>query len=207
MPRAVAAKARSPRTSPATSPSEGYKVALADYDPQRTSLDWLAMRAGGSAEHHRCCRLRRRPARGAARHRGAGHRCAGTHSRLGDERARAPGRDHPRAGPAVADRHEGLRALHGGAAGARQGAAPAGAARGGGESRAREHADVRGAGPVPRQAQSAVSDARCGSRRITCAPSSAAWGSSSCRNTWPWPDWKQWEPITKWLGSKKSQPS
>ena len=22
-----------------------------------------------------------------------------------------------------------------------------------------------------------------------------------------WPDWKQWEPITKWLGSKKSQPS
>ena len=23
---------------------EGYKVALADYDPQRTSLDWLAMR-------------------------------------------------------------------------------------------------------------------------------------------------------------------
>ena len=24
--------------------SEGYKVALADYDPQRTSLDWLAMR-------------------------------------------------------------------------------------------------------------------------------------------------------------------
>ncbi len=24
--------------------TEGYKVALADYDPQRTSLDWLAMR-------------------------------------------------------------------------------------------------------------------------------------------------------------------
>src|SRR5678816_2294189 len=24
--------------------SEGYKVALADYDPQRTSLDWLEMR-------------------------------------------------------------------------------------------------------------------------------------------------------------------
>ena len=24
---------------------EGYKTALADYDPQRTSLDWLAMRA------------------------------------------------------------------------------------------------------------------------------------------------------------------
>jgi chromosome partitioning protein len=24
--------------------SEGYKVALADYDPQRTSLDWLALR-------------------------------------------------------------------------------------------------------------------------------------------------------------------
>jgi chromosome partitioning protein len=24
--------------------SEGYKVALADYDPQRTSLDWLAIR-------------------------------------------------------------------------------------------------------------------------------------------------------------------
>jgi chromosome partitioning protein len=24
--------------------NEGYKVALADYDPQRTSLDWLAMR-------------------------------------------------------------------------------------------------------------------------------------------------------------------
>ena len=23
---------------------EGYKVALADYDPQRSSLDWLAMR-------------------------------------------------------------------------------------------------------------------------------------------------------------------
>lgn len=22
-----------------------------------------------------------------------------------------------------------------------------------------------------------------------------------------WPDWKQWEPITKWLGSKKSQPT
>jgi chromosome partitioning protein len=22
-----------------------------------------------------------------------------------------------------------------------------------------------------------------------------------------WPDWKQWEPVTKWLGSKKSQPS
>lgn len=22
-----------------------------------------------------------------------------------------------------------------------------------------------------------------------------------------WPDWKQWEPITKWLGSKRSQPS
>jgi chromosome partitioning protein len=22
-----------------------------------------------------------------------------------------------------------------------------------------------------------------------------------------WPDWKQWEPITKWLESKKSQPS
>ena len=22
-----------------------------------------------------------------------------------------------------------------------------------------------------------------------------------------WPDWEQWEPITKWLGSKKSQPS
>lgn len=22
-----------------------------------------------------------------------------------------------------------------------------------------------------------------------------------------WPDWKQWEPITKWLGSRKSQPS
>jgi chromosome partitioning protein len=22
-----------------------------------------------------------------------------------------------------------------------------------------------------------------------------------------WPDWKQWEPITKWLGSKKSQPA
>jgi chromosome partitioning protein len=21
-----------------------------------------------------------------------------------------------------------------------------------------------------------------------------------------WPDWKQWEPITKWLGSRKSQP-
>ena len=21
------------------------------------------------------------------------------------------------------------------------------------------------------------------------------------------PDWKQWEPVTKWLGSKKSQPS
>ena len=22
-----------------------------------------------------------------------------------------------------------------------------------------------------------------------------------------WPDWQQWEPITKWLGSKKSQPA
>lgn len=22
-----------------------------------------------------------------------------------------------------------------------------------------------------------------------------------------WPDWQQWEPITKWLGSRKSQPS
>jgi chromosome partitioning protein len=22
-----------------------------------------------------------------------------------------------------------------------------------------------------------------------------------------WPDWQQWEPITKWLGSKKSQPT
>ena len=22
-----------------------------------------------------------------------------------------------------------------------------------------------------------------------------------------WPDWKQWEPITNWLGSKKSQPA
>src|SRR5512138_3322153 len=22
-----------------------------------------------------------------------------------------------------------------------------------------------------------------------------------------WPDWKQWEPVTKWLGSKRSQPS
>jgi chromosome partitioning protein len=22
-----------------------------------------------------------------------------------------------------------------------------------------------------------------------------------------WPDWKQWEPVTKWLGSKKSQPT
>lgn len=22
-----------------------------------------------------------------------------------------------------------------------------------------------------------------------------------------WPDWKQWEPVTKWLGSKKSQPA
>jgi chromosome partitioning protein len=21
-----------------------------------------------------------------------------------------------------------------------------------------------------------------------------------------WPDWKQWQPVTKWLGSKKSQP-
>ena len=26
------------------SPAEGYKMALADYDPQRTSLDWLALR-------------------------------------------------------------------------------------------------------------------------------------------------------------------
>jgi chromosome partitioning protein len=25
---------------------EGYRVAIADYDPQRTSLDWLAMRPG-----------------------------------------------------------------------------------------------------------------------------------------------------------------
>lgn len=22
-----------------------------------------------------------------------------------------------------------------------------------------------------------------------------------------WPDWKQWEPVTKWLGSKRSQPA
>jgi len=22
-----------------------------------------------------------------------------------------------------------------------------------------------------------------------------------------WPDWQQWEPVTKWLGSKKSQPA
>jgi chromosome partitioning protein len=22
-----------------------------------------------------------------------------------------------------------------------------------------------------------------------------------------WPDWKQWEPVTKWLGSRKSQPN
>lgn len=22
-----------------------------------------------------------------------------------------------------------------------------------------------------------------------------------------WPDWKQWQPVTKWLGSKKSQPA
>lgn len=22
-----------------------------------------------------------------------------------------------------------------------------------------------------------------------------------------WPDWKQWEPVTKWLGSRKSQPA
>jgi chromosome partitioning protein len=22
-----------------------------------------------------------------------------------------------------------------------------------------------------------------------------------------WPDWQQWEPVTKWLGSKKSLPA
>ena len=83
----------------------------------------------GSAAHRRRRGLRRRFARRAARHRGPGDRRAGAHARLGDERAGAPRRDDPGAGAALADRHEGVRALHGRAARARQGAAAAGAAR------------------------------------------------------------------------------
>ena len=65
--------------------TEGYKVALADYDPQRTSLDWLALRPEDLPQITGVAGLRRRPARRAARHRGAGHRRAGAHARLGDE--------------------------------------------------------------------------------------------------------------------------
>ncbi len=37
--------------------NEGATVALADYDPQRSSLDWLERRPGKSARNPRRCRL------------------------------------------------------------------------------------------------------------------------------------------------------
>ena len=48
--------------------NEGHKVAIADYDPQRTSLDWLAMRPEDLPKITGVAGLRRRRARRATRY-------------------------------------------------------------------------------------------------------------------------------------------
>ena len=69
-----------------------------------------------------------------------------------------------------------------------------------GESRAREHADVRGARRVPAQAQGAVPGGASARSQNYLRAFQRGMGIFELPEYLAWPDWKQWEPVTKWLG-------
>ena len=167
---------------------DGHKVCIADYDPQRSSLDWLAERPAdlpaisGVAAYEDGLRNVR------AQHRDPGHRCAGARARHRAQRAGAARRDHHRAGAAVE----------------RSTSRPAAISWRNCSRSARCRASRRASRSIANrvreytliyeeldqylsQAQGPVSRRVCARRRTTCAPTRAAWACWSCRNISPGP--------------------
>ena len=161
---------------------DGHKVCIADYDPQRSSLDWLAQRpadlpaiSGVAAFEDG---LRSVPRNTEILVIDAPARVHGTE--LNELVRRAETIIVPVL-PSTIDMkacgHFMAELLEIGKVSRKQARLAVVA------NRVREHTlDLRGAGPVSDQAQSALSRAACARRKITCAPMRAAWAFWSCRN-------------------------